>query len=133
MPNRIRIWIGIYMEIRIRIGINTMPIHNTEQWDTYGCAVPLLDVPYLQLVYILSEETPNICWNGKVPHGTVLGSVDTLDLTFFIYFFLQVYRYHGKSINLYSIHLCYRIVVESNIQFFRWYFIGYFIFCLALV
>jgi hypothetical protein len=31
MPIRIR-WIGIYIEFRIliRIGINTMPIHNTE-------------------------------------------------------------------------------------------------------
>jgi hypothetical protein len=29
MPIRIRILIGIKMGIRIRIGINTMPIHNT--------------------------------------------------------------------------------------------------------
>jgi hypothetical protein len=30
MPFRIRIWIGINMEIQIRIGIKTMPIHNTD-------------------------------------------------------------------------------------------------------
>jgi hypothetical protein len=28
MPVRIRIWIGINMEIRIRMGTKTMPIHN---------------------------------------------------------------------------------------------------------
>jgi hypothetical protein len=28
MPVRIRIWIGIITESRIRIGINTLPIHN---------------------------------------------------------------------------------------------------------
>ncbi len=34
MPVRIRIrkWIGTKMEILIRIGIKTMPIHNTVRW-----------------------------------------------------------------------------------------------------
>ncbi len=67
------------MEIWIRIGITTMLIHNTGEWNTYICAVPLLDVPYLQLEYTLSEETP--AGYGKVPHDTLLGSVDTLNLT----------------------------------------------------
>jgi hypothetical protein len=29
MPIRIQIWIGIKMEIRIRIGLKSMPNHNT--------------------------------------------------------------------------------------------------------
>ncbi len=34
MRSRIRIWIDIKMESRIRIGINMMPFHNTDSNST---------------------------------------------------------------------------------------------------